>query len=591
MPTEAQQQVMASYSTGELIKDIWGFLRPYRGRFLFASSSRLIGVLASLYPAIAFATLVTFISGYRQGISLHPIYIVFLLWSASVFLKGIGQFFSNNIGYNVAEKVDVDVSLKAIEHLFRLDIAWHEQENSGNKIKRIENGARALNDIIRMWFNNVIEITVSVVAINIIIFRFDHLIVLYLMVFLFVYFLISFSMRRKAVDAAYQVNIQDEQVHGLLFEGMNNIRTVKVMAIGTSILAIIRKATDELLHRVRVRIFWFQSRGALLTTIGNSCKVLISGVIFWGVLRGHYELGFLVLFNNYFSNLRVAIDDLSNMSQEFATNKIAVSRLKNILQEPIVIDDDRKKVLLPSDWKVIHFSKVAFAYGDHAVLRDVSFDVRRGEKIGIVGLSGAGKSTLFKLLLKEREEFSGDISFDDISLKKMKAQAYFKHVSVVLQDTEVFNFSLRDNITMTNSMQKTNDRLLKQAIKTAHISDFLSKLPQGLDTLIGEKGIKLSGGERQRLGIARAIFKQPELLLLDEATSHLDLESEEKIQDSLHDFFKNVTAIVIAHRLTTIKEMDRILVIEQGRIVEQGSFNELYKKKGRFYDVWEKQKL
>jgi ATP-binding cassette subfamily B protein len=144
---------------------------------------------------------------------------------------------------------------------------------------------------------------------------------------------------------------------------------------------------------------------------------------------------------------------------------------------------------------------------------------------------------------------------------------------------------------MTNSAQKTNEKLLQRAIKTSHVSDFLGKLPQGMDTLIGEKGIKLSGGERQRLGIARAIFKQPELLLLDEATSHLDLESEEKIRDSLKTVFKSVTAIVIAHRLTTIKEMDRILVIEEGRIIEQGSFDALYKSKGRFYDLWEKQRL
>ena len=126
---------------------------------------------------------------------------------------------------------------------------------------------------------------------------------------------------------------------------------------------------------------------------------------------------------------------------------------------------------------------------------------------------------------------------------------------------------------------------------TAHISNLVEKLPQGIETVIGEKGVKLSGGERQRLGIARAIFKQPEILLLDEATSHLDLESEEKIRDSLHKFFENVTAIVIAHRLTTIKEMDKILVIEDGKIIESGNFDTLYARRGRFHELWEKQRL
>ena len=207
--------------------------------------------------------------------------------------------------------------------------------------------------------------------------------------------------------------------------------------------------------------------------------------------------------------------------------------MKKILNEPIKIDDENGKVSFSPDWKEISVKNVSFAYGENQVLNDISFNVRRGEKVGVVGVSGAGKSTLFKLLLKEREEFAGDILFDNTSIKQIKKNDYFKQVSVVLQDTEVFNFSLRDNITITNDIRKTDEKLLEQALATAHITELVDKLPKGLDTLIGEKGVKLSGGERQRLGIARAIFKQPEILLLDEATSHLDLESEEKIRDSL----------------------------------------------------------
>ncbi len=155
----------------------------------------------------------------------------------------------------------------------------------------------------------------------------------------------------------------------------------------------------------------------------------------------------------------------------------------------------------------------------------------------------------------------------------------------------MFNFSLKDNVTISLPHDEFHAKAFNESISTAHITDFLYKLPQGVDTLVGEKGIKLSGGEKQRLGIARAIYKQPDLLLLDEATSHLDLESEEKIQDSLHQFFKKVTAIVIAHRLTTIKEMDRIIVLEDGRIIEDGTFAQLQRKKGRFHELWEKQKL
>jgi subfamily B ATP-binding cassette protein MsbA len=197
---------------------------------------------------------------------------------------------------------------------------------------------------------------------------------------------------------------------------------------------------------------------------------------------------------------------------------------------------------------------------------------------------------LLKLLLKENENYEGEILFDNLSLKKIKKKSYLRHAGVVLQDTEVFNFTLRDNITIASPKNRKKEDLVN-ALEIAHVDDFAHKLPRGLDTFIGEKGIKLSGGERQRLGIARAVYKQPELLFLDEATSHLDLESEEKIKDSLHRVFQKVTAVVIAHRLTTIREMDKILVIEKGKIIESGSFDELYTSKGRLYELWEKQKF
>ena len=213
------------------------------------------------------------------------------------------------------------------------------------------------------------------------------------------------------------------------------------------------------------------------------------------------------------------------------------------------------------------------------MLKNISFEIKRGERIGIVGLSGAGKSTLIKLLLKEHESYTGDILFDDVSIREMRKSSYLKRVAVVLQDTEVFNFSLKENITIASQETENEFERLQDALHTAHITDFIKRLPDGINTLIGEKGVKLSGGERQRLGIARAIYKKPEILFLDEATSHLDLESEEKIQDSLHKFFKQVTAVVIAHRLSTIREMDRVLVIEHGRIIDSGTFDELKKRR------------
>lgn len=285
------------------------------------------------------------------------------------------------------------------------------------------------------------------------------------------------------------------------------------------------------------------------------------------------------------------MSELVDISEDFAVAKKGIERLKYILNTKINIDDESGKVDFPKDWQKICFKNLSFSYQNNLVLENLSFEIKRGEKIGIVGLSGAGKSTLFKLILKEHEIDSGELLFEDVSINKISKKDYFNYVAVVLQDTELFNATLKENIVITNSREEKNDDLLNKVIEIAHIKDFMKKLPNGIDTEIGEKGIKLSGGERQRVGIARAIFKNPQLFLLDEATSHLDIESEQDIQDSLHKFFKDVTAVVIAHRLTTIKEMDRIIVMEGGKIVEIGSFEELSTKKGRFFELWEKQKI
>jgi len=579
------------YSSWQLVKDILKLLKPYRARFWFASFIRMLGDLAWLYPAFALASIVTFLTHYRQGDSLVAVWIILGLWLTSSLVRSLSSFFSKNIGYRVAEKLSIDSTLKTVQHLFLLDMAWHERENSGNKIKRIQNAADGFNKILRLWFNCIIEIIVNLVAINIIIAQFDLSVLAVLVVFLITYFIISYVIIQKAGKASYRVNEQEENVNGFLFETINNIRTVKVMAIAQTLYSSLVKRTEDLFNKLGIRIFWYQSRHSLLSFWAMVFKIGIIVLIIRGILNGYYELGFLILFIGYFSNLRNAVDELSTVSIDFVTSKLSIARMKDVLNEPIKIDDESGKVAFSPNWKKITVKNLSFAYGKNQVLHDISFDVRRGEKVGIVGVSGAGKSTLFKLLLKEREEFKGDILFDDISIKQIKKNDYFKQVSVVLQDTEVFNFSLRDNITITNDTEKINKKLLEQALATAHITELVDKLPEKLDTLIGEKGVKLSGGERQRLGIARAIFKQPEILLLDEATSHLDLESEEKIRDSLHEFFENVTAVVIAHRLTTIRQMDKILVLENGKIIESGNFEELLAKRGRFHELWEKQKF
>ncbi len=589
--TNKYEENQPEFSWQSLLRLVGTLIKPYRRRFIVVTILRLAGDIAWLYPAVAMASIVNFFQSYQLGQSIGPVWIIIMLWTSASVIRYGGITLAKYWGFQLSERVSLDAQLMTMRHMFALDISWHEKENSGNKLKRIQRGGESLDRLIRIWIGNVIEITVNFFGVLVVVATFDLIVASILGFFLVSFYVISFFLTRRAVAATKIVNVKEEVVNGLLFEVINNIRSVKVMSMITSLYGYLQKEVEDLFIKIRKRIAAFQLRSGFLNFWAQIFR--LGGIIFiiYGISQGRYELGLLILFYSYFASIWTAVSELTDISQDIIVAKYAISRMSRILDEPIGIDNDQGKKKFPVQWQSLTFQNVSFGYGDHIVLRDVSFSLKRGEKVGIVGSSGAGKSTLFKLLLKEHEGFQGAITFDNQPIQKIKKSDYFNYLSVVLQDTEVFNFSLSDNIVISNSSHQKDKKLLKQSMKIAHVDDFIDKLPQGVDTIIGEKGVKLSGGEKQRLGIARAIFKQPQILLLDEATSHLDLESEEKIRDSLHQFFQKVTALVIAHRLTTIKEMDRILVLEEGKIVEQGSFEELILAKGRFYQLWEKQKL
>ncbi len=579
------------YSYTKLFQYFRRFLQPYWGKFFLGSSLRVIGSIVWLYNVYAFAEVVNFITAYHSGDSLVPLYRVIILWVAAIIVRNLAIFWAKLLCLSIGWRAGLDVQSAAVMHLSQLDISWHEKENAGNKVKRIQKGGDGISELARVWIINVIEIGVNFFGTLFIISQFDSMLALLIIGYQIVYYVISSAFRSRAVKVSQQVNIKEEESTGLLFEIVSNIRSVKVFGMGVPLLQYVREINSDLAQKIYKRIFW--NHGGMLArgVWEGVARVAFVGFVIYGILNGHYELGFLVLFYGYFSTLTDAVNELSSVAQDVALAKANVGRLAELFEEPITIENDNGKRAYPSEWDGIHVRDLSFMYGDVPVLSHVSLDIKKGEKVGIVGLSGAGKSTLFKLLLKENEDYEGEILIGDVPLRSIQKSSYIHHVATVLQDTEVFNMSLRNNIVLANGGEAHNEDLFQRAITVAHVSDYLHKLPSGVESVVGEKGVRLSGGEKQRLGIARAIFKSPDVLFLDEATSHLDVESEQKIQDSLKHFFKDVTAVVIAHRLSTIREMDRIVVIENGSVIETGTFDELHARNGRFREFWDKQRV
>lgn len=579
-----------NYPVKDFLRDLYFYIWPHKRLFILGSLARLISDLGWLYWAVGFGSVITFLSHYSNGQSLRPLYAILFLLALVSLNRGILHNQAKRLIYRLGVRTSVDLRLAVLRHTLFTDISWHEKENTGNKIQRMGTAGDAISSILALWVNNIMEIVVNLSAMPIILLKFDKTVGLTCLIFLMLYLLLALSFTRKLALAQHEVNVASEVASGMAFETLNNVRTVKVMSAINSLLSKVSLKYEFLYQAIKLRINFARFQSAVLYTYFLAFRIGLIGFVALGVISGHYEVGFLVVVTTYLGQMYESTDELATSYQELATAKYGMARVYELMKEPIRAANEKGKVKLPGAWSKIKIEHLSFKYAENEVLNDISFEIKRGEKIGIVGLSGAGKSTLFKLLLKEYEDYKGLIKFDDLNLHEVSPKDYYAHTAVVLQETEVFNFSLKDNVII--GRENYSKSAFDKALEISHVKDFLHKLPQSVDTLIGEKGVKLSGGEKQRLGIARAVYKEPELLLLDEATSHLDIESEKSIQDSLHKFFESVTAVVIAHRLTTIKEMDRIIVIEGGKLVEEGSFSKLmHTPGGRFRELWRKQKI
>ena len=581
-----------NYSFLQLIKDIFSFMKPYRGKFWIAFFLRFTSDLVWLYPTWALSKIVDMITN-NPTLSYLPIFLTYLaFWGLATLYHFVCHDIAKYIGFQVSEGIALDAKLKTIRHMFSLDLIWHEKENSGNKLKRISSGGEGFNRVIRIFYINIIESVLNIIVISIIFFSIDMTMSFALLAFMVSYYFISYLLTKRASRQAYLVHQEEENLEGANFEALNNIRTIKSLGMYQSISGIISNLNTFVREEIRKRILYFRIREVILNHYNEGFKLL--GVFFIGysIMQGHFTIGVLILFIGYLQKIERATFELSKITNDLIIAKIKVHRMMDILTEQPSIEGKGKQLPYPNNWKTLQIQNLTFSYEGIPVLKNLSFTIKRGEKIGIVGLSGAGKSTLFKLLLDLYETFEGDIKLDNYSMKDLDRNTYIQHLAVVPQETELFNTSLKENIILAAPENKSfiaSD--LQRSVKTAQLEDVINNLPEGIDTIIGEKGFKLSGGEKQRVGIARALYRQPDLLLLDEATSHLDVDSEKKIQAALEVFLEKVTAIVIAHRLSTIQQMDKIIVLENGKILEVGTFDELQQNSGRFAELWEKQKL
>ncbi len=517
-----------------------------------------------------------------------PVYLLLLYGLIFWFSRSLNELRWILFG-PLEQRVRRKLGLAVFDHLHTLSLRYHLSRRTGMLSRIQERGLEAAAELL---FNLVFVIapllTEIIIITAVVLGYFDvHyalILAFTLALFLFAVIYGSEVLRRFQRPAV----IKASEAHGKAVDSLLNYETVKYFNNEGYVSSRYDIELAEA-ERLTVRSLIFRSLlGVAQMTVlgvGAGAIVLLGGM---DVAAGAMTVGAFVLINTYLLQLVRPLERLGNLYRSIKQALIDLDQMVRIFDEKPEVVDVMNATPLPEGRGAIRFKNVAFAYDPRRpILKNISFELEAGHKLAIVGPSGGGKTTLGRLLFRFYDPVKGSVEIDGHNIRKHTQDTVRAAVGVVPQDTVLFNESIGDNIRF--GRPHTGDEEIKDAASLAQINDFIQSLPDGFDTVVGERGLKLSGGEKQRVAIARAVLKQPRIFLFDEATSALDSNTEQAIQKSLNEVSRGSTTVVIAHRLSTVIDANQILFIEGGQIVERGPHEELLAMNGHYAALWNKQ--
>jgi ABC-type multidrug transport system fused ATPase/permease subunit len=499
-------------------------------------------------------------------------------------IGAIATYIDNYYTESVGQWVANDLRIRIYDHLQRLSLSYFDKQQTGTMLSTITSDVATVQNFAS---SNTLSLLVDILTI---------LGVLGLMFWLnwdfaliavaVTPFLLMFVSRfkRAVKKATHEVRLHQADIVSVVQEGLESVRVVKAFgreSLEDSRLGEVSHATVEAaLNARRVK--------SLLSPIVSVVVALCTAVVLWRgaslILRDAMTVGALTVFLAYLNKFFKPVQDLAKNTNAIAQATVALERIKRILDTDDVIKDRADAQTLEAAKGTITFQHVAFGYDPGApVLKDVTFVVEAGQKLGVVGTTGGGKSTVVGLIPRFYDVDGGQVLIDGVDVMQYTKESLRSQVGFVLQDTVLFHGTIKSNIAYGRA--GASDAAIIEAAKLANAHDFISAMPHGYDTLVGERGLTVSGGQRQRIGIARAIIRNCPILILDEPTAALDTESERLVMEGLSKLMKGRTVITIAHRLSTIRDADKIIVLDRGIVAEQGTHDELLKLSGIYAEL------